>query len=192
MKHLLFFIFSILLFSACSNDDFDVLTEEELPFEPKEVEIEDAISFRTGQSPTRITQGLGYKAEVGRLVASEAVEVECPGGLATRWEGEDYFLHIFFIKTDEGYFLIEARFDAEIDGQKKSVFLRVPGECLEGIPETLTIEQDDDERLAGRLSGEFFRINTDFVGEITDTNRCDFFISVGELEASFDVPVVCQ
>jgi len=189
MKNLLFFT-AVILLASCSTDNFDETTTEELPFEAVEVELDDLISFRVSSASAGIlSTGDAYRStfsDVQYIVASEGVEVECPGS-STSYMGDGDYFNIAWIEMDDGVLVYNAGFTATIDGQRRVLTHIVPQECGE---RDLSVDyEEQDGRLVGTCTGRFYYI--DYQGEPFED--CMNFVDAGILEARFDVPLtICN
>lgn len=187
MKYYIVFIASLFLYS-CSGDNIDLITEEALPQEPVVTEIENSILLGRSNAPTVLTPGDAYISGQFYLIASDGVIVECPGGLSTTWNGVDDFFHMTVVEDSGEFYIINTFYTIEVDGLTTTVRNVIPVDCGSANQGSISITVEND-RLKGTFSDEFYRINPQWSGPQDD---CEAWISVGTIDASFDVPVVCQ
>ena len=194
MKNNLHYLFSfiVLLFISCSSENQDIIIEEELPDEPVVVEVDNPLSYRLENADNTIVSGTAYKNTGPNatlyLIASDGVEVECPGGLASSYDGDGEFFRFMFVVVEEDSIVIDANFGAEIDGERKTLFSTIPPACINEFVDVSFEEADG--RVQGVFRGEFFYFSDVFVEPF---ENCENFISAGILEARFDLPLeICN
>lgn len=184
----LFFI--ILASSSCTDDNYDLYDESADEHTPTVIEVENAITFRVGGGASTYTDGVAYRNNTTYHVGSEDVIIECVGdnGLSYSFFGGDYFSFLFF-KNGDTNFVPNAGFTTTIDGKELTVQSEIiPGICS-AEPIQLEVTEESD-RLKGNISGEFYVLADSIVSPF---DSCVNFISVGILEASFDVElIVCE
>lgn len=198
MKAIKFFFLLFLgsLFTACDDDNINLTTTEETPFEPTVVEVENALNYLlTGSTngTATSTAASAYKIPVPvlegayYLVASDDVAVDCDsnGSFSASFDGGELFYVAFY--SDEQVTNVQyADFEAVVDGDTltlSSVIL--PDDCP-SVPLEVSYEEADG-RLTGTVTGEFFYFTSDWV---LPFENCVNYISAGILEASFDVAIV--
>lgn len=190
MKNLTY-LFSIvlLILTSCSQDNIETTDINFLPEDPVIVNIENPLKYNLRATDPTITSGTAYE-NIGEtstlyLVASDDVEVECPGGLASSFQAPGDFFHFMFINFNGGDQVIDARFNTVIDGNEIGVFNLNFIDC---ITESIQVDYEIvNDRMVGTFTGEFFYFNDEFVEPF---DSCVNFISAGILEASFNCPLV--
>jgi|GEM_PF-2391521 len=182
----------ILFVISCSDDNYDIYSEEELAEEPTEIFVDDALSFGLrNSSDLTNTAGIAYTNDEFYHVGSQDVDVVCENqGLSYSFDGlGDYFSFTFF-GNDSGNAAAFGGFESIIDGEQVLlVDIIHPPHCPSEAPITVDYVEYDN-RIRGTISGEFFRLNDTL---ITPFDTCVNYVSLGVLEASFDVElVVCN
>ena len=194
MKNYLYCLITFSLFSlvSCSSDNQNLIIEEALPDEPVVVEVDNPLSYRLENAENTIVSGTAYK-NIGPnatlyLIASDGVDVECPGGLASSYDGDGEFFRFMFVVTEEDSIVIDANFGADIDGARRTLFATIPPDC---INEFVGVSFEEvDGRVQGVFRGEFFYFSGLFVEPF---ESCENFTSAGILEARFDLPLeICN
>lgn len=182
-----------LLALACEKDNINLTTTEELPQEPTIIEVENSLVYRIASSNTSSIAASAYKIEgsipsgANYYVASDDVTVECQDGTSFRssFDGGELFALLFY--GDEfGANVLQADFEMLVNGDTIVVSNSFPlGDCPRP-PLTVDYEEEDG-RLRGTVSGEFFRLADEIVAPF---DSCVNFVSVGILDASFDVAII--
>jgi len=189
MKLLIPLSFLLILLSACSADNIDQEHFNVIEEDPVLITIDNPLTFRLDEQDPTITSGTAYEF-IGQdanfyLVASDDVQVECPGGLATSFEGPGEFFRFFFFETNDITQVIDGNFNTVVNGAPKTVTTLVPPNCIQDFVQVdYTIEGD---RMTGSFTGEYFYLNDEFVEPF---DSCVNFISAGILTATFDCPLV--
>lgn len=194
MKNYLYCLLTFSLFSvaSCSSDNQNLIIEEALPNEPVVVEVDNPLTYRLENADNTIVSGTAYKNTGPEatlyLIASDGVDVECPGGLASSYDGDGEFFRFMFVVVEEDSIVIDANFGAEIDGVRKTLFSTIPPACINEFVDVSFEEVDG--RVKGVFKGEFFYLADVFVEPF---ESCENFISAGILEARFDLPLeICN
>ncbi|MFK8054819.1 MAG: hypothetical protein AB8F78_01765 [Saprospiraceae bacterium] len=187
-------LLTFLFATSCSKESFDISDPVDLPAVVDTVFVEDPIAYTIqGTSQSSVSSGTAHYGTNGDRTAfvltSDNVDVECPGGMATSFqggeEGEDYFQFHFF-ETNGIQFVSYATFNnALVDGNRRWVsWLTVP-DCIGDRP---VIEYEiDGDRITGTVTAEFFYPNPVYVDPF---ENCDNWISIGVVDVSFDLPLV--
>lgn len=181
------------MLASCGSDNFENTVEIESPIEPIVIEYDNPLAFSTARGAEYLQEGIAYETKnssTGRslfTIASEAVEVECPGSAAS-YDGGGVFFLFQFIPLDDEILTFSGNLTAEIDGKKRAAFYSVPPTCTaEPIETEYTIE---DGRIIGTITGEYYYIAEELVEPF---ESCENFISTGELIVNFDLPLtVCN
>ena len=173
--------------TSCTDDNYDIYSESADDHTPTIIDVENSISFRLASSDETYTEGVAYKNGVAYHVGSKDVIVECTegGGLAYSFFEGDFFTFLF-VKNPTSNFVLTGGFTTEIDGEEVSVSSDlIPGLCSD---EPIEIEiTEESDRLKGNISGEFYILADEIVSPF---DSCVNFVSVGILEASFDVELI--
>jgi hypothetical protein len=175
--------------TSCTKDDIDTTTAVELPEPIDTIVVADPIYYRvSSSSQQRVADGQAYSITNGDntfyVLASNNVSVECPGGLATSFDGgEDYF-QFHFIQTPDNEIVFLSSFNSIVDSNTVTLFATVPPTCV-GAPFEIDYQLIND-RISGTITGEFFYINPVYVPPF---ENCDNFVSVGLVDVSFDLPL---
>jgi len=196
MKAIKYFsLLSLLTFiiASCGSDNFENTTEVESPIEPVVIEYDNPLAFSTARGAEYLQEGIAYETKNTTTgsslftIASEAVEVECPGS-ATSYDGDGVFFLFQFIPLEDGIFTFSGNLTAEIDGKIRTAFYNVPPTCTTGPIDTeYTIA---DGRISGTIKGEYYYIAENLIEPF---ESCENFIGTGELVVNFDLPLtVCN
>ena len=176
--------------AACDEENTDLVITRDLPAPVDTVVVDDPISLLLVETETRrVSSGTAYflvnGENTGYVLGSETVSVDCPGSLMTEFDGADDFFLANFIETPGGAFVQNASFNADVDGGTRTLTtLGVPPTCLTA---PLAIDYaNDGERVAGTIRGEFFYRAPVYVEPF---DNCDNWVSVGEVEVAFDLPL---
>jgi hypothetical protein len=182
-----------LLAIACEKDNINLTTSEELPPEPTIIEVESSLIYRVANSSTSSLAASAYKipgsipSGASYYVASNDVTIECQDGTAFRasFDGGELF-SVLFYGDEFGANVIQADFETVVDGDTITVTNSFPTpNCPRPI---LSVDyEEEDGRLRGTVSGEFFRLADEIVAPF---DSCVNFVSVGILDASFDVAII--
>jgi len=194
MKHCLFAIFAPLLtltIYSCGEDNYDVYAEEELPYEATEVYVDDALSFGLRNSDEYVnTEGVAYEKNDFFHVGSRDVMVECDPELSYSFDGIGDFFSFTFFGNDTGNAAAFGGFTTIIDGESVTALDQIyPQSCPTNEPIRVTYEKIEN-RLQGTIKGEFYTFSDSIV---LPFDSCVNYVSLGVLEASFDVElIVCD
>lgn len=185
-------VFMLLLLTSCSDDNFDLYTEEEV-HTPVEIDIENGLTYGLSQSSSTInTDGYGITGNGSYHIGSSRVVFEClpSGAFSFSNDNEDgEFFSFFFFADDQDTTVVFGDFETIIDGERTTVLNSlVPQECSSG---PLTVDFDISEgRIFGKFTGEFYTFADEIVAPI---DSCVNYRSLGILEAAFNVDlVVCD
>lgn len=187
------FFFSLVLVS-CNKESFDITEPIDLPAVIDTIFIDDPIALTVpGNESASILVGTAFWGENGPnklfTFASDNVEVECPGGMATSYNGsdpDDEFFQIQFFEGSDTTFVLFAFVRTEIDGVTRTVSSLMPPETCPRVPVLIEYEVEND-RITAELTGEFFYPNPVYTPPF---ENCDNYISTGIIEVSIDLPLV--
>ena len=178
--------------AACDEENTDLVLTRDLPAPVDTVFVDDPISLTVTRTETRrVEEGTAYSFVNGEntayLLASESVTVECPGSLRSSWRLEDgeTFFRFQFVVTPNGPFVIDANFNAEIDGRRPTLLggaAVTPG-CVNPVFDIDYVI--DGDRITGTLRGEFAYL----VPVPNFPNTCEDWVNVGDVEVAFDLPL---
>ena len=196
--HLLLLASLLIAFSSCITENIDELIEEELPFEPTEINTDNGIiEYRFQDGTELLTEGSAKKSNNGTYyIFSTSATVNCSDNSSSisysRQRPGDLFTITFNPDTNAIFYdLPRANIDAVINGDSMSVF-NASNFFLECSDFKLVIEiqEETEDFIKGTFTDEFFTFDLPFVEPFRD---CSNFRSVGILTASFAVPLEkCQ
>ncbi|MEO1514571.1 MAG: hypothetical protein AAFV95_06150 [Bacteroidota bacterium] len=178
------------LLVSCSKENIDTIELEPISTQPDTVLVPDALKYVMPSGATTLLQGTAYKYVSATnnatlyMVASNEVDVECPGGLSASYQGPGNFFRFQFYEFNGNYTVFDAGFNTEIDGTTKTLMdLKIP-ECQ---PDPIEIEFEIvNDRMRGTFTGEFYYFAPILVEPLRD---CVNYISSGIVEVSFDLPL---
>ena len=180
------------LFTACTPEDIDIVVPRDLQVEVDTILVNDPIALRVPSTSTqRVSSGTAHYTQSPEstvyLLASNNVTVVCESNssLTSAFDGGEDLFHFQFVEAAGSKFFSNAFFNMIVDGRRVTALSVVPPNCITDVPEITYVI--DDDRITGTITGEFFYPNPIYVAPVTN---CDNWISVGNVEVSFDLPLV--
>lgn len=184
----------ICLFSSCSEENFEIIEDQEIPIAPVVIDIDNSVSYRlTNTSTVKNTGGRAYKYpatlpnSANYFVASDDVSVVCEdnGGFSSSFMGGDLFQFLFY-SDESGSYVLFGDFAADINGELVTASSAIlPFDCPK---EPIVVDfSESNGRLQGTFTGEFFKLATDLVSPF---DSCVNYVSLGILDASFDLELI--
>lgn len=185
MKNLnasIWILMGMILLQACTREDFNFV-EEEVIAEPTIVETDDGVlELSLANFPTETTIAYGKVLEDIIYVVSNG-EIVCNSDGSVSTAGGNFSM-TFFRGADNSIAVSTLTYSSVIDGRESNLI--ADGAILQCGNEApkVNITELTDDKLVGDFSAFFYR-PIQFEGEETDC--LDLFVSVGQLEGSFEV-----
>ena len=202
MSFRLIFLFIIVSIAACTSDNFDLITEEPLDFEPVELKKGNQITYIFQNQEKSYGNGYGVFANIGDFesyyLSSDTITL-CEITISPN--GQRTTLNVINRFSD-----FAVSFDIDPDGNiigATGHIYKVFGEddtktyhggfpftpkCSTNFPITLQIEDKTDNFIRGTFEAEFFQSVVDsLIPPVPD--NCDDWESVGVMRAAFALPL---
>ena len=196
---LLLLLLVFCFFPSCVDENIDDILEEEFPFAPEEIIIENGyIQYRFQDSIEIFTEGVGKKSDNGQYhIVSNETTINCSNnGLSLEYSAVDPS-KVFWISysLDSTSFFVRkpiAAIGAIINGDTLAVTNQnhppFQGSCSSFTP-VFEIINESEEFIEGRYQDEFFAFYPDSIVDGSTFRDCINLRSVGILTAYFAVPL---
>ncbi|MEM8524774.1 MAG: hypothetical protein AAGG68_09020 [Bacteroidota bacterium] len=182
LRSLIWLFIGTAFLPACTRENFNFI-EEEVIAEPTIVETDDGVlelslanfSTETTVAYGKVLEDIVYVVSNGEIICNSDGSVSTAGG---------NFSMTFFRGADNSIVVSALTYSSVIDGEESSLIADgTVFQCGNEAPKVNITELTED-RLVGDFSAFFYR-SIRFEGEETDC--MDLFVSVGQLEGSFEV-----
>lgn len=151
------------------------------------------VNYRLGSQPVVLNEGFAYQPEGPNsksfVLTAETAGIECgPGSI--NWGRIDSYLLSWLEFPDGRLYPWIGTVNLVGNGDTTQAFFKGSlWDCSSEEPE-VTITELSDSTLRGTFKAEFYRLGTSHLDSDSTYNTCEFFESVGVLEAEFNVPIV--
>lgn len=191
----LFYCLSILtlLFTACNEENYDVLGEIENPEDPTILLNDNTLVYSRGNAELYNGQGVGVRFTNIYGIASENLVCDPDGGgYNISLSGDDWFTLQLSQRPDGEFDVLYVIITGEFDGESKSLAggltSFIPFSCqMDGNPLTFVADEVTDDKLRGTLSGDLYGIE---INDPDSLNNCSNFVNLGEFTAEFSVEII--
>lgn len=182
---------SIVLLFACDRENIDITAEEEKPFDPEVVELENVLSYGLAQETFYDDDGYGGKFFDGLYYIVSSNPIICQDNSATvELSGEDPFI-LEITRVGEDSFSLRSAYLLRLDeGIYTPLFTgpespAAPLECLTSNASFTLLELTDDYMRATFEANFYY-----FILGSPDVEDCDSYANYGVISASFSVPII--
>ena len=189
-------LLAMLLMVGCQEEAVFEEIEEELPFQPEVVEVEDNyLDYRLAETPLYDDEGYGVvftdSATDTRIYVVASGEVICEGNGTASYsiagDPEPFFI-TFFGTEERGYTAVNSQFHLSVEGQRNIAFLygKDTTDPCDPASAAVSIDRVSEDRIEGSVTGTAYSWSPIIEPE-EGQEFCEILESMGPFTANFAI-----